>query len=86
MCDLHNTNFSLSGFHFLVRWVINLSLIYDHLWWYCSASDKLVGGDEKGAPHLSCTLAVTQNAGTICKNKNIVNDEIGAFFKRNWNT
>ena len=76
----------LSLFHFLARWVINLSLIYGHLWWYCSTSDKHVSGNEKGAPHLSCTLAVTQNACTICKNKNIANDEIGAFFKRNWNT
>ena len=76
----------LSLFHFLSRWVINLSLIYGHLWWYCRTSDKHVSGNEKGAPHLSCTLAVTQNACTICKNKNIVNDEIGAFFKRNWNT
>ena len=29
---------------------------------------------------------VTKNAGTICKNKNLVNEEIGAFFERNWNT
>ena len=73
MCDLHSTNFSLS----FIFWYAGLLIC---TW------DKLVSGDEEGAPHLSCTLAVTQNAGTICKNKNIVNDEIGAFFKRNWNT
>ena len=37
----------LSLFHFLARWVINLSLIYGHLWWYCSTSDKHVSGNEK---------------------------------------
>ena len=45
MCDLR-TNFSLS-FIFLVHWVISLSLIYGHLWWYCSTSDKHVSGNEK---------------------------------------
>ena len=34
---------------------------------------------KKEALHLSCSMAVTQTAGTICKNKNLINEEIEAF-------